>query len=141
MKKVSTSVAITAALSAVALVGTAPTAYASPAHSPGAICGPGSVVDKHALGSPRDADAAIIYLIYDARTGRNCVTVIRQNPNPRKEVHMHVQVRVSGGSWVQKDGQHASYMGPVMVPAAGKCVQWGGGSNRLSWMSGFGHCG
>ncbi|MEU4835857.1 protein kinase [Streptosporangium sp. NPDC023615] len=123
---------------------TRPTAKPSPKPTPRrlnpyratGLCGGGyRVVGSHALGG-----AATVYLLHNTAAGRNCVVTMSRYVVPGK-VAMNATLRVKGGPGRGDPGRFTAYAGPVRLPAAKKCVMWGGSYGSLSWRSGWGHCG
>ncbi|GAA3417260.1 serine/threonine-protein kinase [Streptosporangium vulgare] len=100
------------------------------------VCGSGyKVVDSRALGS-----AATVYLLYNTAQGRNCVVTMSRYVFPSK-IAMNAILQVKGGAAASNPGRFTVYAGPVRLPAAKKCVIWGGSHGSLSWKSGWSHCG
>ncbi|WP_344922588.1 protein kinase domain-containing protein [Streptosporangium oxazolinicum] len=100
------------------------------------VCGSGyKVVDSRALGS-----AATVYLLYNTGEGKNCVVTMSRYVFPSK-IAMNAILQVKGGSSGSNPGNFTVYAGPVRLPAAKKCVIWGGSHGSLSWKSGWSHCG
>ncbi|MEU8383487.1 protein kinase [Streptosporangium sp. NPDC048865] len=114
---------------------------ASPSRKPNpytatGVCGSGyKVVNSRALGG-----AATVYLLYNAAQGRNCVVTMSRYVFPSK-IAMNAILQVKGGSTGSNSGAFTAYAGPVRLPAARKCVIWGGSHGSLSWRSGWSHCG
>ncbi|MER5643317.1 protein kinase [Streptosporangium sp. NPDC002524] len=105
-------------------------------HTATGVCGSGyAVVDSRALGS-----AATVYLLYNTAQGRNCVVTMSRYVFPSK-IAMNATLQVKGGSTASNPGRFTVYAGPVRLPAAKKCVIWGGSHGSLSWKSGWSHCG
>ncbi|WP_223190315.1 serine/threonine protein kinase [Nonomuraea terrae] len=103
---------------------------------PTTVCGAGyQVIDTHSLG----ADATI-YLLYHTGAGRNCVITISRMVHPGK-VKMSAVLQVKGGSTATDPGVYTSYAGPLRLPAAKKCVIWGGSWGTKNWKSDWSHCG
>ncbi|WP_329429561.1 protein kinase [Streptosporangium sp. NBC_01495] len=100
------------------------------------VCGSGyKVVDSRALGS-----AATVYLLYNTGEGKNCVVTMSKYVFPSK-IAMNAILQVKGGSSGSNPGSFTVYAGPIRLPAAKKCVIWGGSHGSLSWKSGWSHCG
>ncbi|MGC5010428.1 protein kinase domain-containing protein [Streptosporangium sp. DT93] len=113
-----------------------PTPRRSNPYTATGVCGGGyRVVGSHALGG-----AATVYLLHDTAAGRNCVVTMSRYVVPGK-VAMNATLRVKGGSRGGNPGRFTAYAGPVRLPAARKCVIWGGSYGSLSWRSGWSHCG
>ncbi|MFF3442560.1 serine/threonine protein kinase [Streptosporangium sp. NPDC002721] len=118
-----------------------PTVTAKPSQKPNpytatAVCGSGyKVVNSRALGS-----AATVYLLYNAAQAKNCVVTMSRYVFPSK-IAMNATLQVQGGSSASNPGRFTVYAGPVRLPAAKKCVIWGGSHGSLSWKSGWSHCG
>ncbi|WP_405019927.1 CHAP domain-containing protein [Kitasatospora sp. NBC_00070] len=103
-------------------------------NTPTAICGTGfKVIDSHALGG------AVVYLLYNGSTARNCVTTVATDPGGK--VAMDATLAAQGGSSAGNPGNFTYYAGPVILGAANVCVQWGGSYAGTSWTSGWSHCG
>lgn len=100
---------------------------AQAASNPVTVCGSGYYIqDSHELGLvvSTNGPQAIVYLLYNASSGYNCVVTVvtgEQVSNP-----INARIRVEGGSWISDPGNYNSYAGPVRVKAAGKCVQYSG---------------
>ncbi len=100
------------------------------------VCGSGyKVVASRALGR-----AATVHLLYNTAQGRNCVVTMSRYVFPSK-IAMNAILQVKGGSTASNSGRFTVYAGPVRLPAAGRCVIWGGSHGSLSWKSGWSHCG
>ncbi|MFC7583635.1 hypothetical protein ACFQYP_07560 [Nonomuraea antimicrobica] len=101
------------------------------------VCGAGyKVIDSRALGS-----SATVYLLYSSSAAKNCVVTISRMLWPGK-MSMNATLQVKGGSSGSNAGKFTSYAGPIRLPAAKKCVIWGGSwGATLSWKSGWSHCG
>ncbi|WP_158088676.1 serine/threonine protein kinase [Thermoactinospora rubra] len=111
-----------------------PTPIPNP-YKPAALCGSGhKVIDSRALGT-----AATVYLTYNAATGVNCVVTISRYVHPAK-IPANAVLQVKGGATKSNPGSFTSYAGPVRLPAAGKCVIWGGTWGSQTWKSGWSHC-
>lgn len=105
-------------------------------HSPAGVCGAGyKVINSHALG-----DKATVYLLYSSAAGSNCVVTLSKHVIPGR-IHMSATLEVQGGSAKSDSGSFTVYAGPVRLPAAKKCVRWGGSYGGTGWMSGWSHCG
>ncbi|MGC0313494.1 CHAP domain-containing protein [Kitasatospora acidiphila] len=103
-------------------------------YSPSTICGSGyGVIDSHSLGN------AVIFLLYNSSTGRNCVTTLAGNPTGAAA--MSSTLAVQGGPSTSDSGNYTYYAGPVTEPAPNSCVQWGGSYAGSSWTSSWSHCG
>jgi serine/threonine protein kinase len=99
------------------------------------VCGSGyKVIDSHSLGS------ATIYLLYSSGSGKNCVVTMSKYVITQK-IKMSAVLQVQGGSTSSDSGNYTTYAGPLRLPAAGKCVIWGGGYSTSDWKSGWSHCG
>ncbi|RVX42856.1 serine/threonine protein kinase [Nonomuraea polychroma] len=99
------------------------------------LCGAGyKVVDSHALRN------ATIYLLYNSSAGKNCVVTLSRFVHPGK-VQMNAILQVKGGSSASNPGRFTAYAGPIRLPAAKKCVIWGGQWAEQIWKSGWSHCG
>ncbi|MFF0769019.1 serine/threonine protein kinase [Nonomuraea wenchangensis] len=99
------------------------------------VCGAGyKVINSHALGS-----YATVYLLWNAGAGKNCVVTLSRYVYPNK-VEMNAILQVKGGSSGSNPGSFSTYAGPIRLPAAKKCVIWGGSISNVSWKSGWSHC-
>ncbi|WP_304452277.1 spore-associated protein A [Nocardiopsis sp. YSL2] len=66
-----------------------------------------------------------IFLTYNSSSGKNCVVVVRDSTGAG--MNMHAALKTSDGtSWQTDKGDFTQYAGPVYLPAAGTCVDWGG---------------
>ncbi|WP_440063655.1 serine/threonine protein kinase [Streptosporangium sp. OZ121] len=100
------------------------------------LCGSGyKVVSSKALGR-----AATVHLLYNTAQGRNCVVTKSRYVVPSK-IAMNAILKVKGGSTRSDPGRFTAYAGPVRLPAAKKCVIWGGSYGSITWKSGWSHCG
>ncbi|MGP3958727.1 protein kinase domain-containing protein [Nonomuraea sp. 3N208] len=103
-------------------------------YRPTSLCGAGyKIVDSHAL------SVATIYLLYNSSAGKNCVVTMSRYVHPGK-VQMNAILQVKGGSSASNPGRFTAYAGPIRLPAAKKCVIWGGQWAEKSWKSGWSHC-
>lgn len=101
-------------------------------YSPTQVCGSGySVIDHHTL------TGATVYLLWNGSD--NCVVTLTQEPTGAHT--MNATLSVQGGSSGSNPGSFTYYAGPVRLPAAGHCVEWGGTNGSSSWTSGWAHCG
>ncbi|MEV0995224.1 serine/threonine-protein kinase [Nonomuraea sp. NPDC050202] len=104
-------------------------------YKPTAVCGAGyKIVDSRSLGAN-----ATIYLLYNSSAGKNCVVTMSRLVHPKK-MPMSAILQVKGGSSGNNSGSFTAYAGPVRLPAAKKCVIWGGSWSSYSWKSGWSHC-
>jgi serine/threonine protein kinase len=102
-------------------------------YTPQRLCGGGyGVVDTHGL------DGARAYLLYNGRTGVNCV--VTMVPESTGKTFLSATLQVRGGGRAGRTGPFPFYAGPVRLPAKGKCVMWGGASKTARWTSGWSHC-
>jgi hypothetical protein len=102
-------------------------------YTPQRLCGGGyRVVDTHGL------DGARAYLLYNGRTGVNCV--VTMVPKSTGKTFLSATLQVRGGGRAGRTGPFPFYAGPVRLPAKGKCVMWGGASKTARWTSGWSHC-
>jgi hypothetical protein len=100
------------------------------------VCGSGfSTIDRHALGK-----AGTVYLMYNASSGKNCVTTLKASSLGKKTA-ASAFLEVKGGQRATDSGQFSYYAGPVSAAAANKCVQWGGSVGSEKYSSQFEHCG
>ncbi|MEU0834899.1 serine/threonine protein kinase [Streptomyces sp. NPDC005969] len=145
-----TKASITALTAMTVALGTATSASA--ATNPVSACGSGYYVqEKKPLVRATLAEAdAVVYLLYNASTGYNCVVTVHQNRTDGVPQDTMAGIRVEGGSWSTDRGDYKSYAGPVRVQAKGKCIQFKGGiefpsaSGTYHWdeyVSSIGHCG
>lgn len=105
-------------------------------HSATGVCGSGyKVINSHSLGGK-----ATVYLLYSSATGSNCVVTLSKHVIPGR-IRMSATLEVQGGSAESDSGSFTVYAGPVRLPAAKKCVKWGGSYGGTSWKSGWSHCG
>lgn len=114
---------------------TTPTA-AAPAnpYTPTQVCGSGyTVIDTHDLGG------AVVDLLYNASSGRNCVVTMVSQPSVA--VPLDATLTVQGGATADNPGSFTYYAGPVSAAAASACVKWGGTFRNTTWTSDWGHCG
>jgi hypothetical protein len=107
--------------------------------SASAVCGSGfSVVDSF-----NDDGWAYVYLLYNSRSGENCVVTMKQK-------NLGTKTRVS--AWLETEddvksdpGNYEYYAGPVRLKAQGKCVRFGGevkvNGQVTFYSSPWGHCG
>ncbi|UBU10453.1 serine/threonine protein kinase [Nonomuraea gerenzanensis] len=104
-------------------------------YKPTAVCGAGyKIINSRALGSN-----ATVYLLYNSSAGKNCVVTMSKLIHPGK-MRMSATLQVKGGSTGNNSGAFTAYAGPVRLPAAKKCVIWGGSWSSYSWKSGWSHC-
>ncbi|WP_188187677.1 serine/threonine protein kinase [Nonomuraea sp. SYSU D8015] len=104
-------------------------------YKPTSVCGAGyKIIASHAL-----SFNATVYLLYNSGAGKNCVVTMSRFVHPNK-VQMNAILQVKGGSSGSNPGMFTSYAGPVRLPAAKKCVIWGGSWGRTTWKSGWSHC-
>lgn len=100
------------------------------------VCGSGfSVIDRHALGK-----AGTVYLMYNASSGKNCVTTLKHTKLGTK-TDTSAFLEVKGGKRATDSGKFSYYAGPVTKSAANTCVQWGGSVGSEKFTSKFEHCG
>jgi surface antigen len=101
------------------------------------VCGAGyKQVDRGSLGS-----AGTTYLLYNAASGYNCVVTLKATLlGTRSTVGAYLQVAGQARATVDA-GQFKYYAGPVRLPAANKCVRWGGWHGRARRDMPIGHCG
>lgn len=118
-----------AALAALALGAT--TALASPASAapnttPQAVCGSGyQTVNSAPIGS-----LGTVYLTYNATSGTNCVTTIRNNPGTA--VDMSAWISIPDSEEGDYDyGTYTSFAGPTYAYGKGHCVDWGGSIENI----------
>lgn len=118
------------ATASVAAAGVAGVAYAKPnPYSPKAICGAGfGVIDQrylHEIADGKVRDLGTVYLMYNARTGENCVTTVKK-AGVGKKTPVRAFLKVQKGMSASQSGAFAYYAGPVKLKARGKCVRFGG---------------
>ncbi len=139
---------VLAGLLAVTALGTAavPAAHAARnPYTPGQICGSGfRVIDSHGIATPTRR-LGRTFLLYNARTGRNCVTTIKTAAVGRAAGSVSASIQKQGGAQRMDSGNFRYYAGPKKVKARGTCVRWGGGITVGSQSAGFDtayeHCG
>jgi hypothetical protein len=104
-------------------------------YGPEDVCGSGfHQIDRQGI------NGGVIYLMYNAGTGQNCVATIKTvgvgRPTPTSAV-----LQVRGDSNVHQDsGRYKYFAGPVKVGAPHRCVRWGGSTYLAAYLSPFGHC-
>ncbi|GES11042.1 hypothetical protein Amac_046390 [Acrocarpospora macrocephala] len=104
--------------------------------NPRGLCGWAfKIVDSHGWNGK-----GTTYLLVNESTGRACVVTLSTNVMPGK-VRMGVSLRVQGGQNASDWRRHSTHTGPIKLPAAGKCVIWGGGYGQATWKSAWSHCG
>ncbi|MFB7779141.1 spore-associated protein [Streptomyces bauhiniae] len=110
-----------AALALGASTAMAAPASAAPNTTPQKVCGSSyRTVNSAAVGS-----LGTVYLTYNASTGKNCVTTIRNSPGTA--VDMSAWLYVADTDQGDDDyGSFTSYAGPTYVYGKGHCVDWGG---------------
>ncbi|WP_214414548.1 hypothetical protein [Sphaerisporangium fuscum] len=131
---------------------------ANPAHaiaasySPEGVCGSGFSVVKHdgkrAVKTPSGTVFGYIYLLYNARTGQNCVTTIKTQYVGTKTI-TSAQLEVQGGGKKSDIRSYKYYAGPVKLYGKGKCVKYYGtvadtraqGEIAQGGRSSWGNCG
>lgn len=103
-------------------------------YTPQRLCGGGyRVVGAHPVGEART------YLLYNARTGINCVVTLV--PKSTGKIFLNASLVVRGGDRQSRSVMSPYFAGPVRLPARGKCVMWGGAAKTVKWVSGWSHCG
>ncbi|GAA4228623.1 hypothetical protein FHR32_008130 [Streptosporangium album] len=97
-------------------------------------CGGGSyhVIDQF------DLRSATAYLLYNGTT--NCVVTWKKTTGTASYLSAVIRAS-SGAAFTRDEGQFKIYAGPVKVNAAGKCIQWGGQSPEIYFISEWVHCG
>ncbi|MFC4912833.1 spore-associated protein A [Actinomadura gamaensis] len=125
------SLAAAAATTGLAAVAAAPAS----AYSASAICGSGYSVIDH-----QDLNGSTVYLAYSSGSGKNCVVTIKTS-DVGTSTRTGTYLYVAGKSPVTEADNFSYYAGPTYASAAGKCIQWGGGTNHQWWYSGWSHCG
>ncbi|MBB5135162.1 hypothetical protein HNP84_004898 [Thermocatellispora tengchongensis] len=96
-------------------------------YTPEGICGAGfsRVSDgSRAVKAGRDVYGRI-YLLYNRRTGYNCVTLIK-SAFTRTKTWTSATLSVQGGRTETDEGQFKYYAGPVRLPARDACVKYWG---------------
>lgn len=102
-------------------------------YTPTEACGSGfTTIDHHAL------SGATIYLLYNEKTGYNCVVTMATTVSGT--AFMNATLSVQGGSSASDPGNWTYYAGPVTEHAPSSCVEWGGTYKSSSWTSGWSHC-
>jgi len=106
-----------------------------------ALCGSGyKVINQRKLANKSGEDTAMIYLLYHAGQGKNCVVTKSLYVHSDK-VFMRAILQVKGGSKAEDYGRFTKYAGPLRLAAKKKCVIWGGSFQGVTWKSGWSHCG
>jgi hypothetical protein len=118
-----------AALSLAGLVALPATAHAtSAAYTPEKICGPGfkRVADGHRPMKLRDgAVLGHVYLMYNKRTGRNCVTAVKTAyAGVRTDTGAYLEVKGGGRSEDRQKYKHYAETGHI--DGSWKCVKYAG---------------
>jgi hypothetical protein len=123
------------------VLGCVPSAEAKPnPYTPERVCGAGyNQVDRADL---RSGTAAVgtVYLLYNAGSGSNCVVTLKRGSVGEK-TPVGAYLEVQGAKRATDAGRFAFYAGPVRLPAAGRCVRWGGSYGAARRDMPFGHCG
>ncbi|HEX4815864.1 MAG TPA: protein kinase [Nonomuraea sp.] len=105
-------------------------------HNPATVCGAGyKVIDSRQLGE----GTATVYLLWNGSAGKKCV-VTKPTLIYSGKIAMSAFLQIKGGSTASSKGLFTAYAGPVRLPAAKKCVIWGGSISNASWKSGWSHC-
>jgi len=101
------------------------------------VCGSGyRVVDSERL----PGSAGTVHLSYNAATGANCVATTKAaEVGTASQTSAFLEVR--GAARRTDAGRFGYFAGPVVAPAAGKCVRWGGSVGSAAYESPFEHCG
>ncbi|GGU93305.1 spore-associated protein A [Streptomyces albospinus] len=127
------------AAAGIATMGLATTASAAPASAAAynGACGTGYRV----VNSLPVTGKGTVYLMYSAKTGKNCVVTVRNSPG--KPVFLYTYLGPSDGSsdTVFDSGNYTSYAGPVYLAAKGRCVDWGGTVETVSVSVSGSNCG
>jgi hypothetical protein len=117
----------------------APSAHAAKnPYTPQQVCGPNfSVIDSQLIRTPT-VRLARTYLLYNAKTGRNCVATMKRYRvgKPSGSVGAIIQ-RQGSPRMVNDEGPFKYYAGPVKVRAPGQCIRWGGGMRDGTLSAGF----
>jgi hypothetical protein len=109
-------------------------------YTPERVCGAGyKQIDRADLRS-RDAGFGTVYLLYNAANGFNCVVTLKSRSIGQK-TPASAYLEVQGQKRATDAGQFTFYAGPVRLPAAGRCVRWGGSHGSARRDMPFGHCG
>ncbi|WP_327106858.1 hypothetical protein [Nonomuraea glycinis] len=156
MRGPTTTILLAAALSIGGVMANPAYATAS-AVTPERVCGPGFARvahSKQAVKTPRKRVLGYVYLLYNRRTGDNCVTTFKtSNVGVPTFVMATITVqtrgtrpRVSG----ENEGRPVKhYLGPVKTYGKGRCVKYmgtiddagrGAASGKSRWKS-WGNCG
>jgi predicted Ser/Thr protein kinase len=102
-------------------------------YTPQRVCGAGyRIIGAHGLGQAR------AFLLYNPRTGANCVVTMVARSTGKTLLVASLAVR--NGGHESRSGSFLFFAGPVRLPAKGKCVMWGGASATARWTSGWTHC-
>jgi hypothetical protein len=123
------------------VLGSAQFAGAKPnPYTPEWVCGAGyKQIDRADLRS-RGVGAGTVHLLYNAANGFNCVVTLKSGSIGQK-TPVSAYLEVQGQKRTTDAGHFAFYAGPVRVPAAGRCVRWGGSVGSARRDLPFGHCG
>ncbi|WP_229712217.1 spore-associated protein A [Streptomyces daqingensis] len=145
----SKSVAMAAAVAAIAgtgLIATAGTASAATAGSAepraayNGACGSGySVVNQAGI-----ADLGTVFLTYNKSTGKNCVVTVRNETGDPVFMSASVRVLLDDEETVPvvEEGEFTSYAGPVFVDeGAGHCIEWAGVIGDEEYFNSGSNCG
>jgi surface antigen len=131
------AVSVLVALMGSATFGAAVSRAAGQPYSPERVCGAGyKQIDRAGLGA-----AGTTYLLYNAGNGHNCVVTLKAT-SLGKPSTVGAYLQVAGQSRATVDaGKFKYYAGPVRLPAANKCVRWGGWHGSARRDMPVGHCG
>jgi hypothetical protein len=104
-------------------------------YDPATVCGNGfQMIDSAALGTAGTAN-----LLWDASTGRNCVTTLKM-ADKGTPTATAAFLEPAGATRSTDSGSYSYYAGPVIAAAPG-CVKWGGTAGGTTYTSALEHCG
>ena len=135
-------VAAAAGLAGVLMLAMSSASAATNPVSPVRVCGYGyRIIDQVGATS-----YITVYLLYNGANGYKCVVALKGGATAGGSQAMDVYLEVKNAGYGHKPGAGPYYTGPVRLPAAGRCVMWGGyvnvsgnwhGGERRYWE----HCG
>jgi hypothetical protein len=129
--------AAAAGLAAVLMLSMTSASAATNPVSPLRVCGYGYRVVDQVVASTY----LTVYLLRNGN-GDKCVVALKGDTTMGRSHAMDVYLEVKNGAYRRLTGVQTYYLGPVRLPAAGKCVMWGGvvsvsgqwfGGERLNW--------
>jgi hypothetical protein len=140
---------VAAALALAGIVATPSAAYAAPS-TPERVCGPGFQRVKAGHRAMKTRDGAVlghVYLMYDKRSGKKCVTAIKTAYRGIRSV-TGAYLEVRGGGRSEDVQSYRYYAETAHLDAAARCVRFAGWTrdpgNRLEAWGGrqsWGACG